>query len=131
MVMPHNLGAGHAPSLPPQPPAKASEPLSQWTGPHSIPALAGLLVFPGDPQLLSSREAAAWERLSLAIHRLPTNRLQYSLLKRLLDIVVVIAILPCLFPLLLTVALMVKLSSPGPILYRQKRVGRFGRQFTL
>ena len=28
-------------------------------------------------------------------------------------------------------AVIVKLSSPGPILYRQKRIGRFGREFSL
>jgi exopolysaccharide production protein ExoY len=92
---------------------------------------AGVL-YPADQQLPSPREdASEWEQLSLAIHKLPTHSIQYSLLKRLLDIVVVIAILPCLLPLLLTVALVVKLGSPGPIFYRQKRVGRFGREFAL
>jgi len=34
-------------------------------------------------------------------------------------------------PLLPLVAIVVKLSSPGPVLYRQRRVGRDGRVFTL
>jgi len=36
-----------------------------------------------------------------------------------------------LLPLIPIVALLVKLSSPGPVLYRQKRVGKDGRVFTL
>jgi lipopolysaccharide/colanic/teichoic acid biosynthesis glycosyltransferase len=36
-----------------------------------------------------------------------------------------------LAPLLLTIALGVKLSSPGPILFRQRRVGRDGQDFDL
>lgn len=36
-----------------------------------------------------------------------------------------------LFPLLLVCALLVSLSSPGPVFFRQKRVGRYGEIFTL
>jgi lipopolysaccharide/colanic/teichoic acid biosynthesis glycosyltransferase len=53
------------------------------------------------------------------------------LIKRLLDLFIVSAFLPCLLPLLLIVAGIVRLSSPGPILYRQRRIGRFGREFNL
>ena len=35
------------------------------------------------------------------------------------------------WPLMLLVALIVRLSSPGPVLYRQTRVGRNGELFTL
>jgi exopolysaccharide biosynthesis polyprenyl glycosylphosphotransferase len=40
-------------------------------------------------------------------------------------------LLALLSPLLTAVALAVRLSSPGPILYRQARMGRDGRQFDL
>lgn len=36
-----------------------------------------------------------------------------------------------LSPLLLLLAAGVKLGSPGPVLFRQTRIGRFGRKFTL
>ncbi|HHE46494.1 MAG TPA: sugar transferase [Bacteroidetes bacterium] len=36
-----------------------------------------------------------------------------------------------LFPLLLIVGLIVRLSSPGPALFRQVRIGRHGKPFTL
>jgi exopolysaccharide biosynthesis polyprenyl glycosylphosphotransferase len=44
-------------------------------------------------------------------------------LKRLLDVTVSLLGLILLSPLLLAVALAVKLTSPGPVLFRQKRVG--------
>jgi exopolysaccharide biosynthesis polyprenyl glycosylphosphotransferase len=34
-------------------------------------------------------------------------------------------------PLLIVTALAIKLTSPGPVFYRQERVGRFGRTFTV
>ena len=34
-------------------------------------------------------------------------------------------------PVLLAIALAVKLSSPGPVLYRQERVGAYGRRYTM
>ena len=40
-------------------------------------------------------------------------------------------VLVVLSPLLLAVALAVRLSSPGPVLFRQRRVGRDGRRFDL
>jgi exopolysaccharide biosynthesis polyprenyl glycosylphosphotransferase len=49
--------------------------------------------------------------------------------KRTIDIAVSLFALVLLSPLYLFVALKVKLSSSGPIIYRQKRVGRFGRPF--
>lgn len=72
-----------------------------------------------------------WEQISLAVHGLPTNGVSYRVGKRLLDILTVCAFLPYLVPLFLMVALIVKISSPGPVLYCQRRVGRFGREFTL
>jgi exopolysaccharide production protein ExoY len=75
--------------------------------------------------------AADWEHRSLLIHALPTTRIQYSFVKRVIDMLIVCAMLPCLIPLFLIVALVVRASSPGPILYNQKRLGRFGREFRL
>jgi lipopolysaccharide/colanic/teichoic acid biosynthesis glycosyltransferase len=51
-------------------------------------------------------------------------------LKRMLDIIgSLTAILLCL-PVFLGVAVLVKFSSPGPVLFRQNRVGQYGRSFT-
>jgi polysaccharide biosynthesis protein PslA len=51
--------------------------------------------------------------------------------KRLLDILISASALVAISPLLLFTAIMVKLSSKGGILYRQERVGLFGRPFTI
>jgi exopolysaccharide biosynthesis polyprenyl glycosylphosphotransferase len=50
-------------------------------------------------------------------------------LKRFFDIVASAAALAALSPLLLAVAALVKLSSAGPMLFRQERVGLHGRTF--
>lgn len=49
--------------------------------------------------------------------------------KRSLDIIVSVAALLVLSPLMLLAAVMVKLSSRGPVIYKQERIGRFGRPF--
>ena len=52
-------------------------------------------------------------------------------MKRLLDIVVSVVGLICLLPLLLVVALLIKLDSTGPVFFRQTRVGRRFRPFQI
>jgi lipopolysaccharide/colanic/teichoic acid biosynthesis glycosyltransferase len=51
--------------------------------------------------------------------------------KRIFDIVAAGAGLVLLSPLLLVLALWVRLDSPGPVLYRQQRVGRNGVLFDI
>ncbi|HSO17040.1 MAG TPA: sugar transferase [Arthrobacter sp.] len=51
--------------------------------------------------------------------------------KRLLDIAVAATALVLLSPVLLTLALIVKHDSPGPVLFRQERVGKAGNPFRM
>jgi len=51
--------------------------------------------------------------------------------KRLLDILLSALGLLLLSPLLLVIALWVKLDSPGPALFRQQRIGRHGKPFAI
>ena len=53
------------------------------------------------------------------------------IIKRGFDIVCSLAALVLLSPLLLLLALLVKLTSPGPILYSQERVGYDGKTFMM
>jgi polysaccharide biosynthesis protein PslA len=50
-------------------------------------------------------------------------------IKRLIDVLVALFALVILFPFMLYIALRVRLSSPGPILYKQLRVGYKGKPF--
>jgi len=50
-------------------------------------------------------------------------------LKRLMDIVLAGGAMIALSPLLLVLAVIVHLDSPGPILFRQERIGKGGRTF--
>ena len=52
-------------------------------------------------------------------------------MKRGLDVMLSVTATVLLLPLLLVTALAIAVSSPGPILYRQERVGRGGRTFQL
>jgi lipopolysaccharide/colanic/teichoic acid biosynthesis glycosyltransferase len=49
--------------------------------------------------------------------------------KRALDILLILAALPLLLPLVVTIALLIWIVSEGPILFRQERVGYRGRRF--
>jgi exopolysaccharide biosynthesis polyprenyl glycosylphosphotransferase len=51
--------------------------------------------------------------------------------KQLMDILISIISLILLTPLNIFLAIGVKLSSPGPVLYQQDRVGRFGKEFKI
>jgi lipopolysaccharide/colanic/teichoic acid biosynthesis glycosyltransferase len=50
---------------------------------------------------------------------------------RILDLVVVLLSLPVVLPLAAVLAVAVFLDSPGPILYRSRRIGKGGRAFAM
>ena len=52
-------------------------------------------------------------------------------LKRLMDIVISGCALAVIWPVLLIVALAIKIDDPGPVFYRQVRVGRGGKTFRI
>jgi exopolysaccharide biosynthesis polyprenyl glycosylphosphotransferase len=53
------------------------------------------------------------------------------LTKRMFDIVMTLLVMPLALPAMGIAALLVRLDSPGPVLYRAKRVGENGRIFTM
>jgi lipopolysaccharide/colanic/teichoic acid biosynthesis glycosyltransferase len=58
-------------------------------------------------------------------------RRSYAVAKRVVDVAGAVALLVLLMPILLFVAALVRLDSPGPALFRQRRVGRDGKEFQL
>lgn len=59
----------------------------------------------------------------------PLDNLFKAFTKRCFDIIFSICALILTSPLLLFSAIMVKLSSPGPILFKQERIGKNGKEF--
>lgn len=53
------------------------------------------------------------------------------MIKRLFDVVFSFVSLLVLSPLVLVIAILMKLSSPGPVLYTGTRIGQFGKPFRL
>ncbi|MBN1884635.1 MAG: sugar transferase [Candidatus Krumholzibacteriota bacterium] len=70
--------------------------------------------FAGDDRL-SVRERSALERF----------------VKRMLDFVASAVLLVVGFPFFLAIALLIRLTSSGPVFFRQKRIGEHGEEFTL
>ena len=53
----------------------------------------------------------------------------YLVAKRITDIIVALFLLILFLPIIPVVVLLIKLDSPGPILFKQKRVGKNGKIF--
>jgi len=61
----------------------------------------------------------------------PTRRIGYDLLKRFCDSLGSLALLVLGSPIFLLLALIIKIDSRGPVLFRQERVGRNGNVFRM
>jgi len=66
----------------------------------------------------------------LEIAEIPSKPL-YEISKRLLDITLSSLFLLLSLPLFMVIAIAVKVTSPGPILFKQKRIGRGGKDFVI
>jgi exopolysaccharide biosynthesis polyprenyl glycosylphosphotransferase len=96
------------------------------------PDHTNVLLLPGPFESLIGRMRYRW------VHDLPlievVRETEWRInwpLKRLLDLVAGSLLLAAALPVAAACALAVRLSSPGPILYRQPRIGRGQRLFTL
>ena len=70
-------------------------------------------------------------RALVTCHVHPAARPAAAAAKRLIDVLGAAAALVLTAPILAATALLVKLSSPGPVLFRQPRVGRHRRVFAM
>jgi exopolysaccharide production protein ExoY len=77
---------------------------------------------------VSSRTVLGWPMLELQV---PRMHLLQVVLKRSFDVLASAAALTLLGPLMVVLAVAVKLDTPGPVLFRQRRLGVGGRAFTI
>lgn len=82
-----------------------------------IPTMAVTATYAGGQVLLQERKAV--------------ERIYYDRIKRLVDFVAASLLLTVLSPLLLLIAVWVKIDSPGPVLFSQDRVGKDGKLFKM
>lgn len=87
---------------------------------HAQTPLPGIV-----PPVLEDLNVAEWQ-IRVPVIELPRG---YRIAKRIMDIVVASVALVLLAPVMLLIALAVKLDSPGPVLFRQIRIGRGGKPF--
>ncbi len=80
----------------------------------------GAIIYPWKPSSV---------HLASAIQRAFSFR--YQVIKRAIDVVVALSLMVLLFPVGLVLALIVRMSSKGPIFYCEQRVGRFRAPFRI
>ena len=116
---PHIVNRGQAAGFPAATPAPRLKDLgrdSRSTSPAAPPAA------------LPDGEAS-WQPVLDELHRRGLNAAPIAMTTRAVEIVVAGLLLVLTLPLMLVVALIVRLDSPGPVVFRQMRIGRDGRLF--
>jgi lipopolysaccharide/colanic/teichoic acid biosynthesis glycosyltransferase len=63
--------------------------------------------------------------------RAPILTGQQLAFKRVVDLLIVVLLMPLLLPVMALAALAIKLDSAGPVIFKQKRVGQYGKAFTI
>ncbi|HHT9124502.1 MAG TPA: sugar transferase [Candidatus Brocadiia bacterium] len=83
--------------------------------------------------LLEAREATGitFSRNGISSLIVRLIRTRYALIKRLFDIALSFIALIISTPLILTLSVLVKLTSPGPVFYMQTRIGKEGKPFRI
>lgn len=95
---------------------------------HGTPVSVVPATISGLPCRVSPREFHGWPLIELQMPRL---HLAQVILKRTVDLALSAFGLLLLSPLLVLLAVAVKLDSPGPVFFRQKRLGLGGEPFTI
>jgi exopolysaccharide biosynthesis polyprenyl glycosylphosphotransferase len=63
--------------------------------------------------------------------RAPALNDYQRMIKRLFDLLIILLTLPVTLPMMGLIALLIRLDDPGPVFFRQERVGENGRLFTM
>ncbi|HEX2964406.1 MAG TPA: sugar transferase [Syntrophorhabdaceae bacterium] len=85
-------------------------------------------IFPGDFITVSKHKSVEIEENPELILTSPSKRLSFGI-KRLFDILGSLCAIIVLAPVFIVVAILIKVNSPGNVLFRQERVGLHGKKF--
>ena len=106
--------------------------------PHAIISLGNVALhgrYGGMGVIEAKTKPVSWSRVrveTVGRARLTTPRASfYPALKRGMDVVLAAILLVLLAPLMACMAVAIRLDSRGPALFRQRRVGRWGREFVM
>lgn len=107
-----------------------SERIADWSLILKSQAARGEILVPEMARYAPVRGGTFRNQPTLIVAAGPLN-FRDRIIKRLFDIVVSVLAILVLSPVLLATAVAVKLSSPGPALFRQTRLGRDARPFSI
>jgi lipopolysaccharide/colanic/teichoic acid biosynthesis glycosyltransferase len=85
----------------------------------------------GTAGTVALRPPAAPGRAPAEILRAPAHGALAKATKRTIDLIGAVLLIAILSPLLVVIALLIKMDSPGPILFRQRRIGRADEPFSM
>jgi lipopolysaccharide/colanic/teichoic acid biosynthesis glycosyltransferase len=105
----------------------SSELPDEWESFLADAALAGRIVFQHKQLAESLTGRVELEHLSENSFGSLVPAMGYFHLKTLIDVAFAVAVLPFLLPIMAVIAIAIRLDSPGPVLFRQKRVGYAGK----
>ncbi|RLP80531.1 undecaprenyl-phosphate glucose phosphotransferase [Xanthobacter tagetidis] len=97
---------------------------------RALPIPVKLLPDASISPLLNAPRVEFGNSVAIEVQRAPLSRLELTQ-KRALDIAVSTLALTVLLPLFATIALLIKFDSKGPVIFRQRRNGFGGREFTI
>lgn len=83
------------------------------------------------PALKSSLERTRRYKREQTTVRYQLARPIYEGCKRIFDIAICVMLMPFVLPVIAVCALAIYVEDPGPVFFRQKRTGRYGRRFEM
>ncbi|MEK7543154.1 MAG: sugar transferase [Patescibacteria group bacterium] len=96
-----------------------------------LPLEVGIMNFPDFYEMLFEKIPLSELREEWFIENVTARRPFYDSIKRALDFIFGLLIAIVLFPFALLISIGIKITSSGPVLYKQERVGKGGIIFTL
>jgi Undecaprenyl-phosphate galactose phosphotransferase WbaP len=96
---------------------------------------SGAMAYPYPSTDFSSYEGGSgWSRPRVQTHLevpMPSASFRYRVVKRVVDLVLTAMVMPFLLPVLLILAVLVRLTSPGPVFFSHRRICRNGAFFSM